>query len=901
MEISDNHGNIFDTSKTFELDLPKLSSFTYGPLPDLSALDASSVSSSPDLFEFPDVREENIWSFSEADESEQKRGRFRSWEAFYDNGSKEPNTVYISEGGPQVFDAVIAAAAEKTKGDDVSLGSGRVIQSGPLLSCLHQLGLGRESLLYSYDRGTRSFYPCIEDGRMTGYSLETFQSLTAAFIDQGNKIAELHSFIDQTQASSGSSPAMVALAGSFSSLLVTLQADIGEAARSVHSLLQLQSLFDRPRQLGTLLFDLRRNLGATTTDEELLSTFYKIVSDSEPMAGWLRTTLFHIFQSVSRPWLESAGGWLGLEANSVIGSLNQCPNFVKVNEEARKDGHGKGMTGYDYDLELRSMPNLLASEDVKTLFESGRNLRLLGAHQPRHPLFERASSGLLEFPELEWCSSWDDVDKVQVKAKDYECSLRKAIDDFNLHGERQLSQHSYTGATAQCEPMSNCLSEEAAKAYISASIASFEEPLPRLHSEVGNMPLFTSFQERPRSNITSEGGDFSPPISLLPVLSFNPLISSQAHLINHACLRLLFREHNLRSHFSLLHRYSLFGDGVFASRLSHALFDPELPTAERRKGRSRAGISGLKLGSRDNWPPASSELRLALMGILIESYHDTGKLEASSLFRNDLPGGLSFAIRDMSEEELKRCMDPNSIEALDFLRLHYDPPPPLNAVITQSSLLRYDAVFKLLLRTLRVLFVANQLFQDTKHSARRSDYVTQRFRIESHHFTLAISNYLFDGVQANWNILERKLKDSDRELDRNSTESLSDLRDFHEQLLDRMMFTLILRKRQAQVMKLLEDIFSLILQFARCIRSEASGLIEEVDGKTDIRQIYEKFNKKVRVFIHVCRGLSERRGQGGLTMREAHQDVSNGDEIEDGGNTIGQLLLKFEMSGFYVP
>ena len=899
-DLSNSHDNVFGISKSLELQLPDLSSYTHGPLEDLGALDASSVSSSPESFEVPEALEEDIWSFPDTDQSGRTNTKLNSWENFYDRNFQEIRTVYISEGGPQVFDAALAAAAEAIEDDDLSSDPGRVVQSGPLFSCLLQLGLGRESILYSFSQDLRSFRPHLTDGRMTGYSLETFQSLSDSFIDYGNKMKELSSFIDETQASNGSFPALIALAGSFSSLVNNLHFEIGEASKSVHTLLKLQSLFERPGQILTLLSDLGHKLGRTETDEELLSKLYNIVLDSEHSAVWIRLILFRVFTFASKPWLESAGGWLGLKALSVPGTRGQYPKFVRVTEEARKVEHWKNMKGTEYDLKPQAIPSFFADEDARILFETGRSLRLLEAHQPEHPLLEAASFGLKEIPKLEWCSSWVDVDKVQTKAKQYESNLLKAISDFDSHGGSKSLGHKNMDDPGQYQFQVAGLSEDTAKAYISASIAALEKPLPRVDTRPDSVPLFASTQDKSIIFDTLDEEVFSPPISLLPVLSFNPLILTQAHLINRACLRLLFKKHDLRSHFSLLHRYSLFGDGVFASRLSHALFDPELPTAERRQGRSRSGISGLKLGSRDTWPPASSELRLALMGILTESYHDTGQLEESSPFHDELPGGLSFAIRDMSEEELKRCMDPNSIEALDFLRLQYNPPPPLSALITQDSLLKYDAVFKLLLRTVRMLFVVNQLFQDTKACVVRSDYLSQRFRIESHHFTLAISGYFFDGVQANWSILESKLKDTERALDRDGPESLANLRDFHEQILDRMMFTLILRKRQSQVMKLLEEIFSLILQFARHIRSKACEMSETADSIFDIKQVYEKFKKKVRVLISVCRGLSERRGRGGNTTHEAFQDISRSDETsEDGGNTMGQLLLKFEMSAFY--
>ena len=898
--MSNGQEDVFGISKSLDLHLPDLSTFQYGPLEDLGGLDPSSISSAPESFEFPEVFEEDIWSFPRSDEKEQTLAKFKSWETFYDKDFKEPQTVYISEGGPRVFDAALDTSFESTAEDGSSQGPGRVIQSGPIIASLLQLGLGRESMLYRYNQDKHSFCPCIEDGRMSGYSLEAFKSLSNTLVELGNQTRGIRSFVDDTQASSRSSPALVALAGSFSTILATVQAEIGNTSDSSRGLLQLQSLFERPGLVLTWLSDIIRKFNGINTDEDLLSRLFEVVEISEHTAAWLRPMVFQVLASASKPWLESAGDWLGLKTNSGFRNQGQSPNFVKVTEKARKLEDGREVKEFEYELEPVSMPSFIAEEDAQTMFETGRSLRMLEAHQPEHPLLRPALGSLIETPSLEWQYSWAQVEKIQAKAKEYELNLQQVIRDFDSHGRNTPLKHEHTKHSKQNRLKITGLSEETAKAYISASITAFEKPLPDLNAGVGDMTSNLSTFDSCGINDTPEEEIFAPPISLLPVLSFNPLVSAQAHLINRACLRLLFKERNLRSHFSILHRYSLFGDGVFASRLSHALFDPELPTAERRKGHSRAGTSGLKLGSRDTWPPASSELRLALMGILTDSYWDTGLRESASLFRQELPGGLSFAIRDMSEDELQRCMDPNSIEALDFLRLQYKPPSPLDAVITPNSLLKYDAVFKLLLRAVRMLFVVSQLFQDTKDRARRTDYTSQRFRIESHHFVSAICSYFFDGVQANWSILERKLKNIEKALDRDGTDSMSNLRDFHEQLLDRMMFTLILRKRQAQVMKLLEDIFSLILHFARHIRSEASGLISDADKTTDVEQIYEKFKKKVHVFISVCRGLSERRGQGGTTAHNEFHDLSRNEEMsEDGGNTIGQLLLKLEMSGFY--
>ena len=815
---------------------------------------------------------------------EQKTPKLKSWETFYNKTFEEPRITYISESGLQVFDAILGAQ-DKDREDG---GNGRdsrcLIKSVAFLRSLLELGLGRESVLFRYEEHERSFRPLIVNGRISGYSLEVIQSLSATFIDQGNKMKRLQSFVDGTQTSSTSLSTSIALASSIAAILATVHAQILDSPRSTLTLLQLLKLFEKPGLVVSYLNDIVSKVSTARSEEEFLSLLYDFVGDTEYSGECVQPTMFQVLASVSEPWLDAVSRWVGLKVTTSAGFRGHLPNFVILREDTQRPEGGKETKKPEYDFAPLSMPNFISEEDGLVIFETGKSLRLLETYQPDHLLSRPLQPDVMKAPDLDWQFSWQDIERLQRQAQEYELNLRTAIADFNINGGRLEKGNLHKTDITLTESTTVELSEETAKAYIHASIATFERPWPDLTAEKGN--------NSPKEDI------FAPPLSLLPVLSFNPVVAKQARLINRACLHLLFKKYKIQSHFCLLYRYSLFGDGVFASRLSHALFDPEFDSTERRKGRFRAGVSGLKLGSRDTWPPGSSELRLALMGILTESYYESGqRAEVSSMFRDELPGGLSFAIRDMREDELQRCMDPNSIEALDFLKLQYRPPPPLDAVITQASLAKYDVVFKLLLRATRMLFVVNQLFRDTnprfaiRHGA---DSTSRRFQIESHHFVSAICRYFFNGVQANWDILKQRLEGIDKALDRDDTsdvDSLHELRDFHENLLDRLMFTLILRRRQAEVMKLLEEIFSLILVFARHTRTEATGYS---DLKTDLTGTYEKFKKKVRVFIGVCRGLSERRGEGGTKGYDAGGELS-----EDGGNTIGRLLLDFEMSGFY--
>lgn len=684
----------------------------------------------------------------------------------------------------------------------------------------------------------------------------------------------------------------------------------------VESILQLQSLFHRPSLITKCLRELTRAVEPTCGDEELLSELYKILQNLEYAHDWLQPVLLQLLSRVTRPWLDFVGEWLGLGINTglPVAALTKSRGFVHVTQETRHPGAGSEVLALEYVFDSRRVPGFITEDDAELMFETGKSLRLLQAHLSQHPLVEGERSSGPRPPTLGWQFSWQDIQRVETLARNYEANINSAIRDFTCYGANNESNIPSAGDPEPFAFETFGTSEEDIRAHVTASRGLFEIPLADLGlEEQGDV------QGVIRAALDEDAGrntapTFAPPLFLTPFLSFSPFLTTQARLVNVSCLRLFFKQYSLRSHFTLQRRYHLFGDGVFTSRLSHALFDPELHTAERHKGVARTGNLGLKLGFRDTWPPASSELRLALMGILTESYHSSTPQDHRhhQSDTNDLPGDLSFAIRDISETELQRCLDPNSIYALDFLRLQYKAPAPLESVITSSSLEKYDTLFKLLLRVTRMLYVVNQLFQDARDGGRRrrgnnSSSIAptvDRFRIEGYHFVSAVAGYFFDvGVGETWRIFDYKLDEIEQKLNDDAIsgelEGLHQLRDYHERVLDRILFALLLRKRQEQVMGLLEEIFTAILAFARFSRTSAVGKESGLSEDGEIKELYARFRKKVGVFISVCRGLSERRGGGGSKIKEGQGLFGKEDMGEDGGNTIGMLLLRLEMSGYY--
>jgi hypothetical protein len=768
-----------------------------------------------------------------------------------------------------------------------------VLKRHILLDSLWNLGLGRSSLLFTFDSKVRTFIPAIADGRATGLTLDAAKSLTSQFIHTGTTVLYLRSFVERTFASVASVPAKVALATCVSTILSTFEDHLGRHSRDIRSLIQLQRLFAKPRDMLIHIARVVEAVKHSKSNEQLSSILHHRVLELEEGDEHIRRLSAEILSRVAKPSLELVGEWIGTQRDLQMMPIAERGSFIVLEDISDE----KGPPEYSYNSEM--MPRFISTEDGNTIFETGNSLRFLKLHHPDHPLVSLDKFGV-QPPELEWKFGWEQIETISTKARAYEESLRTAVLEFTATSRTKVDhvKRETCTPTLSVIPAGTTLELEFQR-YIDDSAQLFDsEP----QCTFGDLPIELQIlteqllsDNQPSQSV--QAATFSPPMSLTSALSLRPLLTAQAKLVNATTLRLFFRSHKLRMHLSLQRQYHLFGDGVFSTRLATALFDPERETAERKKGTMRSGVGmGLKLGSRSNWPPASSELRLALMGVLSESYYEStlyhtfnplsraGKDSTGRREGEELPGQLNFAVRTLTEPEMEKVMDPDSLYALDFLRLQYVPPSPINLVVTSSSLERYDLIFKFLLRLLRMLFVISHLPRTYL------DIHSRLFRMEAHHFVTQLSTYIFQtGIAEHWNhfssfidSVEKRIADEDAagELGTIVTQGLASLRDAHETCLDSIMFSLLLRGKQKKVMALLEEIFDCILLFAK-----QNGEKEREEGKGS-KELYVKMKGKIRVFISVTRGLSGKRGYG-----------KGKDTSEE--NTLERLGVLLEMNGYF--
>ncbi|KAF1811415.1 hypothetical protein P152DRAFT_398953 [Eremomyces bilateralis CBS 781.70] len=388
-----------------------------------------------------------------------------------------------------------------------------------------------------------------------------------------------------------------------------------------------------------------------------------------------------------------------------------------------------------------------------------------------------------------------------------------------------------------------------------------------------------------------------PPLPLTPHLSLSPLLTTQSTLLSTSLLHLLFRTH-LAAHLRLQFSYHLLGSPHFRTALTSALFNPDLPSTERHPGAPRIGDKlGLKLASRGEktWPPASSELRLALMGILGDSY-----LASSPPLKGppNLIHHLSFSIRTLPPTTIPLVLDPSTLYALDFLRLEYRAPPPIDAVLTPGALERYDEVFQFLVRLVRVGYVVERV-------PWREGVGLMRWKARWF-VGVCIGHFCGDVVRGGWDAfegflgaVEKRLADEEQTCgegddfgDGLGHVGVETVHDRHEQFLESVLFGCLLRKRQQQARERLESLLSYVLQFAELCCEDNNGT--ESDDSTANRTsmtvdaLHRRFSEGLREFMELLRGMVGRRrrvGRGG----------DGAEKVED--ESAERLLVRLESEG----
>ncbi|KAL4934591.1 tubulin gamma complex associated family protein [Aspergillus undulatus] len=847
-----------------------------------------------------DDEPEDVWRLEDINLLCPPKNDLRSWEKYHNRESSEPPSANFSESGAKGFDA----ATENRNKHDGSRGSNRIARNDVFFRSLFRLGLGWSSVLFRYNEQQQKFESAVENVRISGVSVQALGGLIDEILKCGNSMKRVRSFIQRVPRGAAESSELSAFSTAASVIISTLEKQWMSRANHLSSVLQIKALFQQYGELVGALANMMDAVEKAGSDARIISSVFKMAAHYSQIHGHMENLFREIVFKVVGPWLNHVESWIGFrpETSASMELLTSGRSFVHL-ERHEERGKLQSQERRNYTYLPEQMPSFVPPDQAQLIHESGHSLRLLKRSRPDHPL--ASDRPCANIPRLGCAGTWAELERIQAKARDYESRLRAEILKYN---RKEPSEQ----ATI-LERLENDKPQEGPDAFdlfdvddtrITTGLLANESTLER-----ENLGQLLAADEKRSAGLET---NFAPEVASSIYLSLAPLLSSQALLIDFSCLHLLFKEHKLREHLALQWRFQLLGDGYFTSRLSHSLFNPEMESGERKTGFIRSGVhTGLRLGSRDTWPPASSELRLVLMGILNECYSNEyadGSKNPEFEKEKELPGGLSFSIRELTEQEITKCRNPNTIEALDFLRLQYKPSTVLEAIITQRSLKKYDHLFKQLLRLLRMISVVKGLIRDsTARNSLSGDTrnILQKFRVDCQHFVLALSDYCFQlGVSSTWQRFQETLAKIESCLDRGDIDdtieaahSIPRLRAYHEDTLDQMMFALFLSKRHTEVAKLLDAIFDTILKFAPLSRMDGTQGVRH-ESEAVIRRLYAMFRKQTSAFVGYLRGLDDARaaapskslGRGRSGMAFAKEGPTN---------VFDHLLVRLDMKRYY--
>lgn len=865
------------TPHIFRLDLQDV------PLPDLSG---SASSSSSEVGQEPqqDPNEQNtvdegqeVWILPDVAQRKSKHGLL-SWDVFLDKEHEESSTSYISEANPRIFSAILRSSER-----DVPP---KPIKPDALLHATFELAMGRSSALFEWSEEQDEFLQCRDNITASGYSVALLQNFLKHFLEVGTYTRRLNNCFARLDSDPKQWPASrIAFLAVSRSALYAAQEYLEGVRSCVLSLLQLKGTTSRVSALVKTLKEFVDAVKGCQTDSAVVSALTQHVSTASLSHPGMDYVIQHIFSRTLRPLMTRLLDEVGLTAG---------PAKDREQQAMAREQEGE----YFWSA-------ILSPALCQIVMETRQSLQLLQTHALEVSLMPSVCSPTPFASDLEPGYTFDAISNIQSGCVAYEDTMKASFASMSLSAP--------STSPSQIASTSSGLKENEIKTPTFARPFDLERGLFDRHVFALDSNKADSVYDQVAAYLDDPEAEISPfqlDYMEAVALSVSPLVTAQHRLLSYSVLRLLFQKHKLLSHLKLQKGFQLLGDGSFSSRITTALFDSDQNSGEG--GRRTGSSTGLRLQARHTWPPAGSELRLVLMGILSDSMADYKDLSMEDRSMEDT---LSFAIRDMPAEGLEKCRDVNSIHALDFLRLEYKPPHEILELVFSAGILdKYDRIFQHLLRLCRVHSMTQTLLrQNLDHQPDTTGTLPDRkVIIHMHHFVSALADYCHNtAIGVCWKRFEGILldvethinnKDYDRTLQ--LVKSQDYLRALHERTLDKLLHALLLKRRQAGARQILEDLFTLVLRFAaerkpnhnHPATSSDDGTRRDEDHETTMKRFAKGFEAKVVQFMNALRD------QGGASAR-SRQDGGNDDfgenAADEDDNLFDYLLLRLDMFSFW--
>ncbi|KAJ7329644.1 hypothetical protein JRQ81_015818 [Phrynocephalus forsythii] len=172
------------------------------------------------------------------------------------------------------------------------------------------------------------------------------------------------------------------------------------------------------------------------------------------------------------------------------------------------------------------------------------------------------------------------------------------------------------------------------------------------------------------------------------------------------------------------------------------------------------------------------------------------------------------------EKYLPEMFKPNAPDALNCLELRYKVDWPLNIVITENCMNKYNKIFSFLLQLKHMVWTLKDVWFHLKRTAlvkHASNSVQfrqlQLYKHEMQHFVKVIQGYIANQIlHVTWCEFGHKLA---------SVGNLEEIYKTHAEYLNKAIFRGLLTEKAAPVMNIIHSIFSLILKFRSQLISQS--------------------------------------------------------------------------------
>ncbi|KAH6914460.1 Spc98 family-domain-containing protein [Coprinopsis sp. MPI-PUGE-AT-0042] len=720
-----------------------------------------------------------------------------SWDKLRDETlpQNQALTAFMSEQDPLVFAAARHCAQPRFNDQNVKT---FYVSEEEFRAALKMLVIGTSSTLFIWDSATDRFVQAGLDPGQTGQiAINAMDevvsgSILKRFLTIGSLLRRLEEFIrtiNQSMVKAG--PTVHAYAHALSTTLSYLRTMLSDLASSTHRLgTPLTASWMKYAIYEDTLQALSEMYGRTEAAKPdayprfdpspitIVSTIYNHLSSHyERRSPRDIVAIFaYILDATSKEYLYQVGVSVGYGGHPHLQPAKVNPvkpeDYYAGLDEEEQDGQGEEEDIFEALQKVEvEFPGFFPKPLLDMLPAAQKSLILLKRADPEHPLLSSEESAK---KRVEWLWTEEDIVDVwnEFETEKAVASSNKVVDAVPASMTMQYPEefaefHVYDREPGHFTGCSALQPVDRSTSLLLTFIQNFPEHLPAI----------------------------TPTLPHLTFLVFRKLLDHAATLSSTLLSLFLSSSGNLNfgMHLELLRSYLLVTAPPFKSRLVEALFSDageyevdntahsmSLRSIRRRPTRAKketaqpssskpsssskqpwaVGISS-NLLEREIWPPVSGDLSFFLRTVIVDSLSygkdwddEEARRETRHIVHEEAIWRIGFAIRDLptsSSTGRDKWLNPLYIEALDFLYMDYKPPRPLNILISDDVLHKYQRIFAFILRLLRVESALKSVFRICRDAA---DPVFQNlpktrrlflhFRFIAQSFVAGLSSYVFD-------------------------------------------------------------------------------------------------------------------------------------------------------------